>query len=506
MTNHPTSKDRAMKLPSWVKEVRPHQNEAVAEIIDHYRKGTDLVVLDAPTGSGKTLIAEMVRRELQVPHTSYICSSLTLQDQFANDFPEAAVVKGRTNYESYDGKHSAGDCKGIGCDYCPAVESCPYQMAKSRAATAPLACLNSTFQLYQSNYGNLFRSKGLLVWDECDELEKQLMSFVEVVISKKNAAAVGMTLPGKGVRYETVRRWLKNWRVKAMERHLPEGKEARSWKGLIRNVVQLLDDEGEWVRQSLHNALVMKPIKVDRFGEKLWTKGTKHLLMSATVISPSQLLADLGWTGSYGVVTVPMTFPVENRPLYVADTVDMAHKSKEENWPHMVTAVNDVLDRHPDENVLIHTVSYELTRFLYNEVATTKERHAYFSAAERGPALAKFRKSGGVLFAPSMDRGVDFSHDEARVIVLCKVPFPFLGDRQISTRLHSPGGQGWYTVQTIRTIVQMTGRGVRSASDHAVTYILDDQFRRVYGNNRRLFPPWWREALRYQVPQEEQQL
>ncbi len=104
------------------------------------------------------------------------------------------------------------------------------------------------------------------------------------------------------------------------------------------------------------------------------------------------------------------------------------------------------------------------------------------------------------MLAPSMDRGVDFSHDDARVVVVCKIPYPYLGDRQVSARLHAVGGQSWYTIQTIRTLVQMTGRGVRSASDHAVTYILDKQFKQLYGQNRRMFPEWWREAVRYQPP------
>lgn len=495
---------REVELPDWVQEIRPWQIDAVDQIMEQYERGVDLVVLDAPTGSGKTLIAECVRQLLGGERNSYVCSSLTLQDQYEKDFPQCDVVKGRANYSTYEIGSTAADCQGTGCDLCPSMEACGYQMAKARAEESPQAVLNTSFQLYQANYGQGFKKRDLIVWDECDELEKQLMGFVEVVVSKRNAEFVGKSLPGKGVRYDTVRRWLADWVKRAKPMHKRKPKEERAFRGLIRRVENMLGNEDEWVRQNVHNALVMKPVKVDAFGQQaLWSKGTKHLLMSATVISPSQLLEDLGWKGTFAVVSVPMMFPVENRPIYVHGTVDMAHKLKDDNWPLMVDSLDAVLERHPDENVLVHTVSYELTRFLYNETATTREKHAYFTAAERDKALTQFRIRGGVLFAPSMDRGVDFRGDHARVVVLCKVPFPYLGDRQISTRLHSPGGQGWYTVQTVRTIVQMTGRGVRSADDHATTYILDDQFRRVYGQHRKLFPSWWREAINYQIPQED---
>ncbi len=59
-----------------------------------------------------------------------------------------------------------------------------------------------------------------------------------------------------------------------------------------------------------------------------------------------------------------------------------------------------------------------------------------------------------------------------------------------------PGGQLWYTVQTIRDIVQMCGRGVRHKEDFATCYILDQQFaRNLWGKWKGYFPEWFREAV-----------
>jgi Rad3-related DNA helicase len=50
-------------------------------------------------------------------------------------------------------------------------------------------------------------------------------------------------------------------------------------------------------------------------------------------------------------------------------------------------------------------------------------------------------------------------------------------------------------VQTIREIVQMTGRGVRSETDSCTTYIIDGAFGKLWTRNKSLFPSWWREAV-----------
>jgi Rad3-related DNA helicase len=100
-----------------------------------------------------------------------------------------------------------------------------------------------------------------------------------------------------------------------------------------------------------------------------------------------------------------------------------------------------------------------------------------------------------------MERGVNLPGDLCRVAVVMKVPFLNLGDKQISTRLHSDkkSGQLWYNVSAIRTLVQMCGRGIRSAEDRCSIYILDAQFERLYRENKYLFPEWWRAALKMPV-------
>ena len=119
--------------------------------------------------------------------------------------------------------------------------------------------------------------------------------------------------------------------------------------------------------------------------------------------------------------------------------------------------------------------------------------HTYMQASDRDMVLEDFKHEGGVLVGPSLDRGVDLPGDLCRVQVLVKVPFPNLGDRQVAERARGEGGGRWYAAETARTVVQMTGRGVRGSEDWCVSYVLDRQFMRWWnGEGKRLLPRWWR--------------
>lgn len=238
--------------------------------------------------------------------------------------------------------------------------------------------------------------------------------------------------------------------------------------------------------------------------------------MSATVISADEMLESLGWDEekSWRLVKVPSTFPPENRKVVVWPVADMTYKKKEESYPKMVAGVREVLARHPDERVLVHSTSYELTRAIREqlEVASgvlaerdeaqtshsiSRPIFTYIDSAGKDATLTSWLASpSGILIAPSFDRGIDLPGDSCRCQIICKIPYLSLKDKQVSARKWAKGGQLWYTVTAIRTIVQMCGRIVRGEDDYGVTYLLDAQFGiNLWPSSRRLFPEWWKSAL-----------
>jgi len=107
----------ATPWPAWVTGFRDTQVAAMIQVVEAFNHGADVVMLDAPTGTGKTLLAEMVRRAGGFRNALYVCNTIGLQDQFLSDFPYAQLIKGRSNYIPLDGPPDAtcADCSGKEC-------------------------------------------------------------------------------------------------------------------------------------------------------------------------------------------------------------------------------------------------------------------------------------------------------------------------------------------------------------------------------------------------------
>jgi len=160
--------DQALESGTFGKdfEFRNGQREIVEAICNAYLEDQEAtVVVDAPTGAGKSLIAmwsSYVLKELG--NTGYLVTSdLSLQDQYESDFYRLGLrwpsVRGVDNYEcSVNGlPFSLGDCKLKGMGYEQAEKlscysSCEYLQNRKRSIEQPVALLNYSFWLIQRNY------------------------------------------------------------------------------------------------------------------------------------------------------------------------------------------------------------------------------------------------------------------------------------------------------------------------------------------------------------------
>ena len=276
--------DERNALPSWVKEIRPHQTVAVAEVIAAFDDGAQLVFIDAPTGSGKTLIGELVRRETNYPRVLYVCSDKTLQDQFARDFPYAKVLKGKANYPTEYGPAdmTCDDCTADSpadpCMWCNSTQTCPYQVAKRIAAEADLAVINTSYLLTEANYVGVFSRYDLIIVDECDTLERMLMGFVEFKVPRYVARALKLVYPIKGAHKPTLRKWIEQVaadaeRYERSHRMKLSKKERARWSGFATtakrtckeldvDIAKNGDDEdtGKWLRDYDTDTFSLKPV------------------------------------------------------------------------------------------------------------------------------------------------------------------------------------------------------------------------------------------------------
>jgi Rad3-related DNA helicase len=169
-----------------------------------------------------------------------------------------------------------------------------------------------------------------------------------------------------------------------------------------------------------------------------------------------------------------------------------------ESMPTIVNAIEKILTAHKNEKGIIHTTSY-------SQLQSIKEGLGKEHAArliETGAKLDRTEvleshfqsKKPTVLISPSLHLGVDLKDDLSRFQIIVKVPYPDLTDKKVARKKEKD--PSWYTWNTVLRLVQSYGRSVRSADDHATTYILDSSISFLLKSAADLVPKWFREAIK----------
>jgi Rad3-related DNA helicase len=226
--------------------------------------------------------------------------------------------------------------------------------------------------------------------------------------------------------------------------------------------------------------------------------GQKVMLMSATILDPHAFAESLGIDkNEYSVIKIPSPFPAENRPIFQSTIGSMSSSQIQYNLPKLKAAIEAILDEHDGQKGIIHCHTYKIARYLKHNLKSKKyaKRILMHNSDNRDEILKKHitTKQPTVLLSPSMTEGVDLKGDLSKFQVICKIPYPYLGDPIIKKRMNK--NKGWYALQTAKSIVQSCGRSIRNESDQAVTYILDEDWHRFYGRNSNIFPEDFKKAI-----------
>ena len=172
----------------------------------------------------------------------------------------------------------------------------------------------------------------------------------------------------------------------------------------------------------------------------------------------------------------------------------------QQELPKLTEEVARLVNMYPGENTLVHAVSNNIRDHLVNNLpwaGVNPEIIMTHDKDNRAAQLELFKNMRGcVMISPSFDRGVDLPNDECRSVIICKMPYMNLQDKQVKARMALPKGQRWYNLRAIQSVMQMTGRAVRSKDDYCDTWILDSQFDRLLARTRHLIPKWWLDAIR----------
>src|SRR4030095_13181225 len=120
MTNNKRSYNQSLNRSNLInnfpfRSQRFNQGSVLDQICEAFNSGYKYIILEAPTGFGKSPVAIAVARTLG---SSYICTSTKdLQTQYSKDFPYLKVAKGKNNFtclvkEDFirNGNYRCGSC------------------------------------------------------------------------------------------------------------------------------------------------------------------------------------------------------------------------------------------------------------------------------------------------------------------------------------------------------------------------------------------------------------
>lgn len=505
---------------------RPFQKETILEI----KQNLDLeeienVVLESPTGSGKSAIA--ICLSLYYKSAFLLTSQKILQDQYAKDYSSGrvCVLKGRNNYLC---KYIEGfTCEDSYCStkQCPIKSECYYEIAKQKAIESYAALMNYKYFLCITNYTNSFPDRKLLICDEAHSLDDECMSFVEFSFSSFYLSKLGVT--SKIPVYEKLEEyieWLNMILLKIKERKNEATKKLKNKfldiaivSDLQKELENLISQEEriktflesnrkiEWIFDIITNeklrskTIIFKPLTVGYFAQKLiFRHAEKKLFMSATILDKDSFCKNLDLDlDKTKFIQVESSFPTDIRPIILTRSGKLGKNDIEESLPKIAYDVGRILDYHDNVKGLVHCQSYKISNYIRDNIEEKyKQRIIVHDSESRIDVLNTFisSKEPLVLLTPSMTEGIDLKDDLARFVVIVKLPFMFLGDKQIKKRMEMDNQ--WYKWKTALTLVQAAGRGVRHDKDFCTIYIMDSQFNYFLHQNINFFPKYFVDAIK----------
>jgi len=206
-----------------------------------------------------------------------------------------------------------------------------------------------------------------------------------------------------------------------------------------------------------------------------------NLFMSAT-LSEAFAKETMGLDAeTTAYIKLPSAFPPENKNvLFVQPLLNLNYQSmqKKETVDTLKEAVRKIVKFHDDlgESGIVLAPSFVVAEMMAEELRKSKLKMTVFEhvRGEKGAVILQQFKAfhgQGVLISPSIFEGVDLPGDLSRFQIIVKTPWPSLGDKR--TKMISTSYPKVYKAIALHKLIQGLGRSIRSAEDHATSYILD---------------------------------
>jgi ATP-dependent DNA helicase DinG len=276
---------------------------------------------------------------------------------------------------------------------------------------------------------------------------------------------------------------------------------------LTRTINSILLNPKNWIISEIKkdnykvDKLELKPLDISSYCKSVFEKGSKVLIMSATILNNKAFCKSIGLgIDDVKFIRVKSDFPVEHRAIYPLNIAYLNYSNLQslDTKVKISRAVDNLMSIYKNDKGIIHTTSYEQLTFIKDNISKENARRLLITDPEIQRDEVIFQhtstKKPTVLISPSLHTGLDLKDELSRFQIITKVPYPSKGDRWTNAKRESD--EEWYYWQTALRLIQAYGRSIRSKDDWAKTYILDSAFSYFIKKNKNMVPDWFIQAIK----------
>lgn len=531
-------------------EPRNIQIEALEFTKYQIRHGKKYMMLNSPTGTGKSFFAVMfINWYLNYINSNarfdILTNSKILQNQYVREFPFMHSLKGRNSYSCHTYNCSCQEGKEMNLALKRKCSSCPYDQAYLDWINSDVALTN--FHLFDTLHlfvpGHLENKKcNVLIIDEAHDFESILCDFITMKISERSLKLLGFNdikihrIGGELKNVKTVLKFidfindffigelemllenmkslLSNQKITQPEKikvskHITNLETAfEAYKTFSKSMNEGTDDIHNWVldvEKEVDNgkktlfpvSYIVQPVWSRKYLNDVIYKHYDHVIFMSGTILDRDIFAYLNGLEpslcSYFNIKSP--FSAKRRPIYYIKVGKMTFDNKGETWEKQKEILDKIINRNKDKKGIIHTTNYEIAGWI-KEYYKNNNRFLFHTIDNRDKVLYEHMTSikPTILVSPSMMNGIDLKDDLSRFQVIMKVPYPNIKSEKIKKR--QKDYPQWYNWKTVVDLVQSYGRSIRSETDWCETYILDESLSNVMKYNYKYLPEYFTEAIK----------
>lgn len=481
---------------------RPMQADLLREIETWWDKA-DVFVIPAPTAFGKTKVIECIARysaSVKKLKSHVLVPTNVLVDQVAES-TGMLPLKARSSYTCYtptvpvirsspqemreEPKVTSCDTHfkacGEHCAACPYVQTVrkahafPYSLSNYHTALAhrfnkPVVLIDEAHMLLPL----IREAEGKHVWLPEKDGKSLLPHYCDTYGKVADYLAAHPELTGKV--WDEIRSELEGGRGRFL---LHRGE--RSYHASTRDALSLLPIDTS---------------KSEKAASFLGGKKVQKLFLLSGTISRTDV-EQMALQGKRVVMLQASSpIPVERRPIVRDYVAPMSYMNQQD--PQVIDALVSRIIHHAQNHegkVLVHAPYSLATRIGPALARALPGRVLSHSNHDKAAALRRFREDPQpwVLLGSGLEEGVDLYGEQYTLQLICKVPFPGLGDPAWKwVAEEQPERYAW---EAIKKVVQAAGRICRGPDDYGKTIILDQAFERLLVKHRSLLPQYFTEAL-----------